>query len=267
MKRVAPSCRASASTTPVTSCGRNAPQKPATLERRKDVPQVPCVGRKGALPGCVTQLPRLATGPRGVKWARPRAPDRGRTGKSAGGIRIRTRRSPARKSCFVVHRGCSCTPHMAGSGDGFTMRGTVSCASAGAGRTGLPWGRRQRQADGSAAGGHPHFFWNTFPAAAPGSPPFGFARCAIRRTVPSREPPRKRPGLLAGPGFARSRIGCSWRPAPVRRQDVGAGLGTRMAEQVSPEKKFSWPPAALPSLCRFRRVHARVERPPPAAVP
>src|SRR5829696_3372095 len=38
------------------------------------------------------------------------------------------------------------------------MRGTVSCTSAGAGRTELPWGCRERQADGSPAEGHPHFF-------------------------------------------------------------------------------------------------------------
>jgi hypothetical protein len=32
-------------------------------------------------------------------------------------------------------------------------------------------------------------------------------------------------------------------------------------------KKFSWHPAALPSVGRSRRIHARVEQPPPAAVP
>jgi hypothetical protein len=35
---------------------------------------------------------------------------------------------------------------------------TVSCTSAVAGRTKLPWGRRERQPDGSAAGGHENFF-------------------------------------------------------------------------------------------------------------
>ena len=112
------------------------------------------------------------------------------------------------------------------------------------------------------------FFWNTFPAAAPRGPPFRLSSDARSREPSPRANLRgNAPGLLAGPGFARSRIGCSWRPAPVRlRQDVDAGLGTRMAGYVSP-KKFSWPPAALPSLCRSRRVHARVERPPPAAVP
>ena len=44
------------------------------------------------------------------------------------------------------------------TGGEFTTRNTVSRTSAVAGRTKLPWGRRERQADGSAAGGHPHFF-------------------------------------------------------------------------------------------------------------
>src|SRR5829696_9514113 len=126
---------------------------------------------------------------------------------------------------------------MAGSGGGFTMRDTVSCTSAGAGRTELPWGRRERQADGSLAEGHPHFFWNTFPAAAPPQPTIPASSDAR-----SREPsPRANlfgnaPGLLAGPGFARSRIGGSWRPAPVRlRQEVGAGRGTRWRDRYLPK--------------------------------
>ena len=39
-----------------------------------------------------------------------------------------------------------------------TTRDTVSRTSAVAWHTKLPWGRRERQPDGSAAGGHPHFF-------------------------------------------------------------------------------------------------------------
>jgi hypothetical protein len=57
----------------------------------------------------------------------------------------------------------------------------------------------------------------------------GFTRCAIPRTVRSRETPRTHQAF-ADPGFARSRIRASWGSAPVRlRQAVGAGPGTRMA--------------------------------------
>jgi hypothetical protein len=79
-----------------------------------------------------------------------------------------------------IHRRFRCTPRIGEAVAGFTMRDTVSCASVGAGRTGLPWGPRERQTDGSSAGGHPRFFWNTFPAAAPRSPPF--------RLHPMRDP-------------------------------------------------------------------------------
>jgi hypothetical protein len=39
-----------------------------------------------------------------------------------------------------------------------TTRNAVSRTSAVPGRTKLSWGRRERQPDGTAAGGHPHFF-------------------------------------------------------------------------------------------------------------
>ena len=47
-------------------------------------------------------------------------------------------RRSLRKSIFSVHRGFRCTPRVAGNGGGFTLRDTVSCASAEAGHTGLP---------------------------------------------------------------------------------------------------------------------------------
>jgi hypothetical protein len=75
------------------------------------------------------------------------------------------------------------------------------------------------------------FFLETpFPPQRPATHHFGFTRCAIPRTAPRANLCGNAPGRLAGPDFARSRIGCSWRPAPVRlRQEAAAGLGTRMA--------------------------------------
>jgi len=118
------------------------------------------------------------------------------------------------------------------------MRDTVSCTSAGAGRTGLPWGRRERQADGRPAGSHPRFFWNTFPAAAPRSPPFRFTRCAIPRTLPSRAPLRERPQLSRGPRLrqiahrvfveAGSGALAAGRRRRVGDEDGGIGISPKM---------------------------------------
>jgi hypothetical protein len=101
---------------------------------------------------------------------------------------------------------------------------------------------------------------------------------APRPTIPaspdarSREPssrarPRERTRPFAGPGFARSRIrfrGARLRCAGGRPSAPEWGRGWR--DRYLPQKR-GWPPAALPSLCRCRSVHARVEQPPPAAVP
>jgi hypothetical protein len=164
-----------------------------------------------------------------------------------------------------VHRGFRCTPRMAGSGGGFTMRDTVSCTSAGAGRTGLPWGRRERQADGKPGRGSSAFFLKHLSRR---SPP--------RLTIPassdarSREPsPRANlfgnaPGLLAGPGFARSRIGGSWRPAPAHlRQEVGAGLGRGWRDRYLPKNSHGPLPRFHPSAVPDASTHALSNPHPP----
>jgi hypothetical protein len=83
---------------------------------------------------------------------------------------------------------------------------------------------------------------------------------APRPTIPaspdarSREPsPRARPGgnapgLLAGPGFAGSRIGASWGPAPVRlRQAVDAGVGDEDGGiGISPKTRMAPCRASIP---------------------
>jgi hypothetical protein len=57
----------------------------------------------------------------------------------------------------------------------------------------------------------------------------GFTRCAIPRTVPSRETPRTH-SPFRGPRLRKIAHQVSWGSAPVRwRQAVGAGVGTRMA--------------------------------------
>jgi hypothetical protein len=73
------------------------------------------------------------------------------------------------RDSFSVHRGLGCTPCIAEKRGELTTRNTVSCTSAIAGRTKLPWGRRERQPDGSAAGGHGKFFEATPHAHPPSS--------------------------------------------------------------------------------------------------
>jgi hypothetical protein len=48
----------------------------------------------------------------------------------------------------------------ASAGGELTTHDTVSGTPAAARRTKLPWGCRERQPDGRAAGSHPHFFGN-----------------------------------------------------------------------------------------------------------
>ena len=110
-------------------------------------------------------------------------------------------------------------------------------------------------------------FWNSFPSSAPRNLPSGFTRCAIPQTVPARKPLRKRPRLSRGPRLRQI----------AHRVFVAAGSGALAAGRRCRakrrgwrdrylSKKFSWPPAALPSLCRSRRLHTRVDRPRAAAV-
>jgi hypothetical protein len=65
-----------------------------------------------------------------------------------------------RRRDFRVRRGFGCTPRIAGNSGELATCNTVSRASAVAGRRKLPLRRRERQPDGSTAGGHPHFFGN-----------------------------------------------------------------------------------------------------------
>jgi hypothetical protein len=152
----------------------------------------------------------------------------------------------------MVHRGFRCTPRMAGSGGGFTMRDTVSCTSAGAGRTELPRGRRERQADGSPAEGHPHFSGTPFPPQRPAAPPFRFIRCAIPRTVPSREPLRERPRPSRGPGLRQiaHRVFVEAGSGPLaaggrrRAGDEDGGIGISQKNSHGPLPRFH--PSAVP---------------------
>jgi hypothetical protein len=135
-----------------------------------------------------------------------------------------------------------------------TTRNTVSRTSVVAGRTTLPWGRRERQRDGSAAGGHSHFFRH--PIAAKSAP-----QSAIRLHL-MRDPvslplarPRERAGPLAFREFARSRIRCSWRLGPVRFRLASSLADAGDEHEGVSSKKFSWPltasaPSAQPDVRR-----------------
>jgi hypothetical protein len=107
------------------------------------------------------------------------------------------------------HRGFRCTPRITGNGGKFPTRDTVSRTSAVAGRTTLPLGRRERKTDGSAAGGHPHFFRNPFAANSARQPAIRLHLMRDPVNRPFGLPRRERAGPLAFREFARSRIRCS----------------------------------------------------------
>jgi hypothetical protein len=155
---------------------------------------------------------------------------------------------------------------MAGSGGGLTMRDTVSCTSAGAGRTELPWGRRERQADGSPAEGHPRFFWNTFPAAAPPQPTIPASSDAR-----SREPSPRATSSGTPPAFSRAQAspdrasggrggGSGSLAAGGRRRAGDEDGGTGISPKILMAPCRASIPLPFPTRPRTRRA---TPRPPP----
>jgi hypothetical protein len=124
----------------------------------------------------------------------------------------------------------------------------------------------QGTVEGQKCGRGPSAFFSQtpFPPQRPATHHSGFTRCAIPRTVPSRETPRECPwpsrGAQASQDRASGVLGSRLRCA------CGRLWGRGWRDRYLPKKR-GWPPAALPSLCRCRRVHTRVEQPPPADVP
>ena len=129
-----------------------------------------------------------------VRWKRGRGPC-----EFLGSSRIWLHAAHCRKSCESSPPATPC-PH----------------TSAVAGRTRLPWGRRERQTDGSAAGGHPHFFRNSIVFRSAPQPAIPASPDARSREPSLARPRRECADSLALRGFARSRIRCSWRLGPVR---------------------------------------------------
>jgi hypothetical protein len=157
--------------------------------------------------------------------------------------------------CFPVHRGSGCTPRITGNRGELTTRNTVSRTSAVAGRTRLPWGRRERRPDGSAAGGHENFFQaphrlSERPATCHPASPDARSRepspCSDRsgnaRAVSHSEGLQDRASGVRG-GWVRCASGRH------RRR-----LTMRMSMRL-PSKNFSWPltasaPSAQPDVPR-----------------
>jgi hypothetical protein len=125
-------------------------------------------------------------------------------------------------------------------------------ASAVAGRTKLPWRRRERQPDGSTAGGHPHFFGN--PRVLRSAPQPAIRLHLIRDLVsrPFARPQREHAGLLARRHFARSRIRCSWRLGPVRIRQASSQTDDGDEHEGGRSKKFAMAPHCVRTL-RARR--------------
>jgi hypothetical protein len=97
----------------------------------------------------------------------------------------------------------------ASAGGEFTTRNTLCRTPALAALTKLPWSRRERQPDGSAAEGHPHF--SRKPHGLHGAQESAIRLHLMRDPVirPISRPQRERAGLLVRRHFARSRIRCS----------------------------------------------------------
>jgi hypothetical protein len=146
-----------------------------------------------------------------------------------------------------------------------TTRNTVSRTSAVAGRTRLPWRRRERQTDGSAAGGHPHFFQaphcrqQRLAACHPASPDARSREPSPRTTAAGTRRPSRVPGIrkIAHQVFVKAGSGAL--PAASSPADAGDER-----EGVS-SKKFSWPLTASASSAQpdvRRRCPTRNEEMP-----
>jgi hypothetical protein len=136
--------------------------------------------------------------------------------------------------------------------------------AAGGGCSTRVWTRRERQRDGSAAGGHPRFLKDTYPAILVPSP--APTSCRKRTGAGLREHPMRDPAKL-GPREGRGRSRRGSREGRVR------GIARRMRPDGGPrgaaagkvfQKKCGWPPAGLPSACRSRHPQESPVRPAPA---
>ena len=97
-----------------------------------------------------------------------------------------------------------------------TTRDTVSHTSAVAGRTRLPWGRRERQTDGSAAGGHPRFFRNSIVFRSAPQPTIPASPDARSRKPSPRTTAAGMRRLSRAPRLCKIAHQVSWRLGPVR---------------------------------------------------
>src|SRR5215217_609677 len=120
----------------------------------------------------------------------------------------------------MVHRGSGCKLRVTLSRGEMTRDAVEWCqgTAVGGGCSTRAWTRRERQRDGSAAGGHENFLGDTYPAILVPSPAptscrkrtgagLHEHRCAIQRSLGPREGRgRSRRGSREG-GLAGSRIG------------------------------------------------------------
>jgi hypothetical protein len=158
-------------------------------------------------------------------------------------------------SFFAVLRGSGCTPRIGWWR--FTTRETASRASAVAGRTKLPWRRRERQPDGSTAGGHPHFFGDPMLLRSTLQPAIRLYLLRDPVSRPFARPQRERAGLPARRNFARSRIRCSWRLGPVRFRQASSQADDDGMRHEGPPEKICHGPSLRPHPPRNPTFHAR----------
>jgi hypothetical protein len=143
---------------------------------------------------------------------------------------------------LLVHRGFRCTPDLAGSGGGSPCAIPCPARRQGRGAPGFPGdvgnGRRMDVRQGAIR----VFSWNTFPAAAPRSPPFRLhpmrdpAKSLLARTSAGTPPLSRRPRLrqIAHRGFVEAGSGALAAGGRRRAGDEDGGIGISQKTRMAP---------------------------------
>jgi hypothetical protein len=139
--------------------------------------------------------------------------------------------------------------------------------AAGGGCSTCVWTRRERQRNGSAAGGHPRFLGDTYPAIFVPSPTP--TSCRKRTGAGLHEHPMRdlaKPGPARRPGAFPRRLARGYGSRDRASDEAGmVGCGALRRERGC-QKKRGWPPAELRSACRSRRPQKSPARPATADV-
>src|SRR5829696_8439302 len=129
---------------------------------------------------------------------------------------------PYCSACFLVaHRGLGCKLRVTLSRGGMTRDAVEWCqgTAVGGGCSTRAWMRRERQRDGSAAGGHENFFGDTYPAILVPQPGADLLPQADRS-----RPPRT-PDARSGEAWVREKVGGVPEEVRARGRFAGSRIG------------------------------------------